>query len=255
MPETRKIIRIDEDLCTGCGECVTACEEGALEVIDGKARVIKESFCDGLGACIGECPEGALTIEERPADAFDEEAVKRHLAERDRAGSPARTPAMPMCPAAALRTFEPAGQAAPVDADLPSMLGHWPIQLRLVPPDAPFLKGADLIVCADCVPFAVPDFHARYLTGRSVVIGCPKLDDIEYYQDKLKEMFAQARPARVTVLRMEVPCCGAMARAVLEAGREAFPDMPVDVHTIGIRGGITCQGAAGPGAELKGVTP
>ena len=255
MPETRKIILIDEERCDGCGQCVTACEEGALEIVDGKARVVRESYCDGLGACIGECPQDALTIEEREADPFDEQAAQRHLGELARRERQKIAPAQG-CPAAALRTFETG--ATPTDTsgqDPSSRLGHWPVQLKLVPPDAPFLKDADLLVCADCVPFAVPDFHERYLAGRAVVVGCPKLDDIAYYRDKLLDLFARARPARVTVLRMEVPCCGALAQAVLDAHARVCPDMPVEVHTIGVRGGVRCEDGPPARAPCEGVSP
>jgi len=249
MRKTRQIIHIDEERCDGCGQCITACAEGALELVDGKARLVGEVYCDGLGACIGECPQGALTIEQRESEPFDEKAV------RGRLESQAPHDAGQGCPAAALRTFHP--ESVPTDVpqqDLPSLLGHWPIQLRLVPPDAPFLKQADLVVCADCVPFAVPDFHRRYLAGRSVVIACPKLDDIDDYRAKLSDLFEQSRPSRVTVLRMEVPCCGALTQAVMDARNKTRPDMPVEVHTIGLGGGIdrevvpdgrsACEGAA-----------
>ena len=252
MPEARKIILIDEDLCDGCGQCVTACEEGALAVIDGKARVIRESYCDGLGACIGECPQGALTLEERPADPFDEQAVERHLAESARRESERVESAAGGCPGAAMRTFETGSTTTGVsEMDAPCRLGHWPVQLKLVPPNAPFLKGADLVVCADCVPFAVPDFHERYLAGRAVVVGCPKLDDIEYYRDKFIDLLIQSRPTRVTVLRMEVPCCSALAQVVLDAKERAGVDVPVDVHVIGVRGGVRCEGEP----EHQGACP
>jgi Fe-S-cluster-containing hydrogenase component 2 len=237
MPTCRKIIRIDQEKCDGCGQCAAACVEGAIAVVDGKARLVSEVYCDGLGACVGECPRGALTIEEREAPLFDEQAVKRHIAAQHHT-----------CPGSVLKTFERAAPAATAPADEePSRLGHWPVQLMLVPPNAPFLRGADLLVCADCVPFAVADFHRRYLDGRAVLVGCPKLDNIDYYRDKLAEVFAVAKPRRITVLRMEVPCCGALARAVVEARDEAAPEMPVEIHTIGIHGGVrreTSQGRA-----------
>ena len=124
---------------------------------------------------------------------------------------------------------------------MPSQLGHWPIQLMLVPPQAPFLKNADLLFCADCVPFTVPDFHFRYMTGRAVIVGCPKLDDLQHYADKLKAMFAEARPRRITVLKMEVPCCHGIAQIAVQARNEVIPDVPIEVHTIGIQGGIECK--------------
>jgi Pyruvate/2-oxoacid:ferredoxin oxidoreductase delta subunit len=225
MRAVRKVIRIDEQKCDGCGQCETACAEGAIRVIDGKARLVKESWCDGLGACLGECPQGAIAMEEREADEFEEPP---HA-----------------CPGSAVRDLPSSGATAGQrrnsnagDQPPPSRLGHWPIQLMLVPERAPFLVGADLVVCADCVPFAVPDFHDRYLAGRSVLVGCPKLDDLGYYREKLEGVLAAARPAKVTVLRMEVPCCGGIAHAVTEARDAVLPDLPVEIHVVGVVGGI-----------------
>ena len=248
----RKIILIDEEKCNGCGQCVDACDEGALAIIDGKAKLVKDSFCDGLGACIGDCPEDALTIVEREADAFDEEAVKNHLRRQSHEHhAPQPEPGAATghhepatyggCPGSALRSFTAMSaegrnevtNSGPAD---PSLLGHWPVQIMLIPPHAPFLKGADLLICADCVPFALRGFHERYLKGRAVLVGCPKLDDLDHYRQKLADIFAEARPARVTVLRMTVPCCGGISHAVLEARDRAAPEMPVEVHTIGVRG-------------------
>ena len=236
----RNVIRIEEDKCDGCGICATACMEGAIAIVDGKARLVSETYCDGLGGCIGECPRGAITIEARDAAAFDEKAV----AQRSR---PSPVPdVLPCgCPGTHVQAIAatPAVHAccdAPV-AEPVSCLGNWPVQLRLVPPTAPFLQGADLVVCADCVPFAVPDFHSRYLAGRVVLVGCPKLDDLASDQKKLTAILGVARPRRVTVLRMEVPCCAGIAQAVLAARDEAIPGLPVEVHTIGIRGGIDCR--------------
>jgi Pyruvate/2-oxoacid:ferredoxin oxidoreductase delta subunit len=294
----RQVIRIDEALCDGCGQCVDACAEGAIRMVDGKARLVSDTYCDGLGACLGECPQGAITLEEREAAPFDEAAVHAHLARTDGGGAheAAATPAPAAaghadnapedagcpsgpgggCPGSGLRDFRvlvagmrpgtgtrTVGPAAPTaaagspgagstthagatdgrtdaTADAPppaSLLGHWPVQLGLVPPSAPFLAGADLLICADCVPFVVPDFHARYLSGRAVVVACPKLDDMAPHRDRLAGILALGRPARVTVLRMEVPCCGGLARAVLDARDAHAPDLPVAIHTWGVRGG------------------
>jgi len=239
----RKIIKIDEDLCDGCGECVPSCEEGALKIIDGKAKLVKDIYCDGLGACLGECPQGALTIEEREAAEFDEKAVDEFLQTEKSAPkspSPLLATGVPHgCPGSALRTM--AAPVAPAASSVPgpqlSSLTHWPVQLMLVPPQAPFLAESDLLICADCVPFTVPDFHSRFLTGRSVVVACPKLDNLDLYREKLKEMFAVARPTSITVLRMEVPCCGGIVDAVLKARDASLPHMPVVIHTMDIRGG------------------
>jgi len=236
---TREIIQIDEERCDGCGECVIACAEGAIQIIDGKARLVSDVYCDGLGACVGECPQGALTVVKRDAPDFDEVAVKQHLT-RHAGAKPSPLPCPTAgggCPSSAMRTMAPAeSDAAPIPGS--SQLGHWPVQLMLVPPHAPFLQGADLLICADCVPFVVPDFHSRYLSGRAVVVGCPKLDDLTHYYEKFKAIFAQARPESVTVLRMEVPCCGGLAGAVMRARGETIPETPMQVHTIGIQGGL-----------------
>jgi ferredoxin len=231
----RKIIHIDEEKCDGCGLCADACHEGAIRIVSGKAKLVSESYCDGLGDCLGECPQGAITIEEREAAGFDEEAVKRHIAARDEA------PPVHACPGSAVRQLRPGDTGAPLygsGAEAPSRLGHWPVQLMLVPPTAPFLRAADLIVVADCVPFALAGLHERYLAGRAVVVGCPKFDDLNHYYEKLKEMFFQAKPRSITVLRMEVPCCGGIAQTVVRAREETVPDTPLEVHTIGIRGEI-----------------
>ena len=238
----RNIITIDDNLCNGCGLCVGKCAEGALQIVDGKARLVSEVYCDGLGACLGECPQGAITIGEREAPAFDERAVHTHLAQRDRQERKAAEPLACGCPGTAMRSFQKsdASHPAPENAsDSPSELAQWPVQLRLVPPHAPFLQGADLLVCADCVPFALPDFHSRYLKRKAVLVGCPKLDDLTYYQEKLTDIFSEAQPASVTVLRMEVPCCGGIARAVVNARDEAAPGMPVEIVTVGIQGTVS----------------
>ncbi len=262
----RKIIEIDEDKCNGCGLCVPGCKEGALQIIDGKARLVSDVYCDGLGACLGECPQGALKVVERDAPEFDEKAVEAHLRTIGRpplaghgphGAAPSPTPAQGHghshghgvgCPGSALRRMSPsptpttaATGGVPADAPPPSQLGHWPVQLMLVPPHAPFLKDADLVLCADCVPFAVPDFHARYLQGRSVLVGCPKLDDAAFYQEKMAAIFQQARPRRVTVLRMEVPCCGGLAHLAQQARAQAGVATPLEIHVIGIQGGIVSR--------------
>ncbi|MBM4398135.1 MAG: 4Fe-4S binding protein [Deltaproteobacteria bacterium] len=241
MRAVRKVIRIDEEKCDGCGECETACAEGAIRVVDGKAKLVKESWCDGLGACLGECPQGAITMEEREADEFVEppQVMKAH----GHGHGHGHGHAGGACPGSAVRRFAAvtapaAASTEPGDQPPPSRLGHWPVQLMLVPERAPFLAGADLVVCADCVPFAVPDFHERYLAGRAVLVGCPKLDDLGYYREKLEGLLATARPAKVTVLRMEVPCCGGIAHAVIEARDAVLPDLPVEVHVVGVGGGI-----------------
>ncbi|MCI2425032.1 4Fe-4S binding protein [Candidatus Acetothermia bacterium] len=233
MSPTRKIVRINEEKCDGCGICVPACAEGALQVIDGKARLVSEIYCDGLGDCLDECPQGAITIEEREAAPFDEEAVKAHLTQPQTETAP-----LPCgCPGSALRSFAPHSDSPPLTEAKkipPSQLGHWPIQLMLIPPGAPFLTKADILICADCVPFIVPDFHFRYLAGHAVLVGCPKLDNISLYRTKLEQIFRQAAPKRITVLRMEVPCCAGLANAVEMAWAAAKLKCPLEIHIVGI---------------------
>ena len=234
--EKRKIVKIDEDLCDGCGLCVPSCAEGALQIIDGKAKLVSEVYCDGLGACLGDCPQGAISIEEREAEGFDEQAVEKYLSEQE---AKKEQPDLPCgCPGSALRTIECAEEPDDVRrAPAKSELSHWPVQLMLVPAGAPFLKGADILIAADCVPFKGPDFHSRYLKGKALLVGCPKLDNLDFYRQKFKDIFAAAQPNSITVLRMEVPCCGGIVHAVVEARDESAPGLPVMVHTIGIREG------------------
>ena len=240
MRTRRAMIKIDEDLCNGCGDCITSCAEGALEIVDGKAKLVSENFCDGLGACLGECPTGALTIEERDADDFDEEAVAVHLAAQKQESAPACPgSASPVggCPGSRLQEIL-AGPAAKESVEVtPSRLSHWPIQLTLVPPTAPFLRDADLLLCADCVPFAMFDFHQRYLaSGRPILIACPKLDNIEPYIEKMGVILESAGLKSLTIVRMEVPCCGGLRHIVRTAMANTGATVPVQEHIIGISG-------------------
>lgn len=243
----RKIIEIDEELCDGCGNCVISCAEGALEIIDGKARVISDNLCDGLGACLGECPQGALKIIEREAEEFDEEAVEEHL--DTRRGSAADDPQAQCppggCPSARIQRFAPATncQAANVpraqaNGSAQSALGHWPVQIRLIPPTAPFLKGADLLVVADCVPVAFPTLHQDFLAGKAVMVGCPKFDDAQAYIDKFAEIFKTAGIHSVTTVVMEVPCCSGLPSIVKKGMEKAGVDVPSKQVTISTRGEI-----------------
>ncbi len=243
MKIKRKIIQIDEEKCNGCGNCIINCAEGALAIVDGKAKVISDNLCDGLGACLGECPTDALRIVEREAEAFDEAAVEAHLADRSEGEAPAPQPSLACgCPSAQLQTFAPRAAArrttgAGADA-APSALAHWPVQIRLIPPDAPFLKGADLLVVADCVPVAFPSLHRDYLQGRAVMLGCPKFDDGQAYIDKFAAIFKTAGIRSITAVVMEVPCCSGlphMVRKGLEKARAAIPFTQV---TVGTRGEI-----------------
>jgi ferredoxin len=241
MKRVRKIIEIDEERCDGCGQCVISCAEGALAIVDGKARLISEVYCDGLGACLGECPQGALKITSREADEFDPEAVEAFLEQKGRE-EPAIPAAAPSgCPSAQLRTFEvscdeasrPAAQAAEGSA-----LSHWPVQIRLIPPTAPFLKGRDILVAADCVPVAYPHFHADFLQGKAVLIGCPKFDNIQEYLSRFTEIFRTAEIRSVTVLTMEVPCCSGLPTMLRKAMEAAGRKVPMEEIVISSQGKV-----------------
>jgi Pyruvate/2-oxoacid:ferredoxin oxidoreductase delta subunit len=241
MRTRRQIIRIDEEKCDGCGQCVIACAEGAIKIVDGKARLISEAYCDGLGACIGDCPQAALTIEEREADAFSEEAVEEHLA---RSGEPAEAEPSPLacgCPSAMAQTLErEAAPSAEVEttAAAPSQLSNWPVQIHLVPPVAPYLDGTDLVIAADCTAFAFADFHRRFLTDRVLLVGCPKLDDAWFYRAKLAEVISQNDIRSVEVVYMEVPCCSGLMRVVEQALGDSGKRVPFTLTKIAIKGEI-----------------
>jgi len=253
----RKIVKIDEELCNGCGVCVPSCAEGAIRVIDGKARLMGENLCDGLGACLGECPQGAISVEEREADSYDEHAVAAmkpaekpvdscrcgdHPVHFD-APSPAHAHAAHHgggCPGAAVREFgnrhnDDEGTCGPV----PSQLRQWPVQLHLLPPTAPFLRGADLVLAADCAAFSFGDFHNRFMRGKALAIACPKLDSgLDIYLEKLTAMIDLSGLDTITVVVMEVPCCNGLlslaSRAIAAAGRK----IPLKMVRIGLQGDI-----------------
>jgi len=241
----RKIIEIDEDLCDGCGNCVTGCAEGALQIVDGKAKVASESFCDGLGACICECPTGALKIVEREAPPFNEEAVKKHLSEKEKEAQ-----TMPCgCPSAHIEIFDKPSacesankpkrfESAPED----SSLSHWPIQIKLIPAGAPFLKGADLLVLADCTAVAFPCLHRDWLKGKVVMMGCPKFDDGQEYAQKFADIFKTAGIKSVTVAVMEVPCCAGMPMIVKKGMAAAGKKIPTKEIVLSLRGKILKNG-------------
>ena len=246
MKVVRKIIEIDEDLCDGCGNCVPSCAEGALEIIDGKARVVADIYCDGLGACLGECPQDALSIVEREAEEFDEEAVEEFLAQK-KAAQPEEPRVMPMvsggCPSARMQTFKSATadtQTSQTSADLEaeSALTHWPVQIMLVPPTAPFLKGADLLVLADCVPVAFPTLHQDFLQGKAVMMGCPKFDDVQHYVEKFAQICKVSGIKSITSVVMEVPCCSALPMIVKKGMELSGESIPMEEVVISTRGKV-----------------
>ncbi len=241
----RLIIQIDEEKCTGCGQCILDCAEGALAIVDGKAKLIKDSYCDGLGACLN-CPEGALQLIEREADDFDEEEALAAKAERDGlAGKPAGhgphglSHGMPHkpggCPGSMARALKPLSPAAvAANPGLATDLPSWPIQLRLVPPTAAFLKGAHVLLAAHCAGFALPNLHKDWIAGRIPIIACPKLEDNAALLEKLTAIIKSGQIARLTVLRMSVPCCGGLERLVQQALKDAQSDIPVESHIVAV---------------------
>ncbi len=233
----RKIIGIDEEKCNGCGVCVPACAEGALQIIDGKAKLVSEKYCDGLGACLGECPQGAITIEERAAEEFDEEAAKLHLEEKKHT----MEELLCGCPSATVTQFErqETTEGAPIEAtNQQSMLGHWPVQLTLVPPTAPFLQRADLVLVADCVPFAYAEFHRDFLRDHSLLVACPKLDDFQAHLEKLTDILRHSSVKSLTVVHMEVPCCSGLVHMTKQAVQLSGKDIPFKEVTVSIKGDL-----------------
>ena len=235
----RNIVEIDEEKCDGCGLCVITCAEGALEIRDGKAKIIKDMYCDGLGACIGECPQGALKIVKKEAAPFNEKATEEHLKslrEKKTEESPLRAEAG--CPGAKLVHFQCQTPAAATQetGSTASELRNWPVQIHLLPATAPFFDGAELLIAADCVPFAMGDFHQRLLSGKILAVGCPKLDDSEFYLDKLAQIFADNDIKSITIGYMEVPCCAGLLRMVYKALEASGKEIPVDITKVSIRG-------------------
>jgi len=232
----RNIVKIDEEKCDGCGQCVEACAEGAIKIIDGKAKLVSEVYCDGLGACIGHCPQDAITVEKREAAEFDEEATKKHLAQGQDADHNKTAFVCPGMMAEKLR--EKGDTPEPTAADVPSQLGHWPVQLKLVSPNASYFADADLLLVADCVPFAMGDFHSKFLKGRSIVVGCPKLDDAEFYIEKFGAILKANKLNSLTVIHMEVPCCSGLTRIAREAIARSGIKLPFKDVTIDLRGNV-----------------
>lgn len=275
----RKIIKIDEKKCTGCSLCIPNCPEGALQIIDGKARLISDLFCDGLGACIGHCPEGAISIEERDAEAYDEKTVMlniikqgknvikahlQHLKEHgenkllsdalavlkekkikspleENATHAPHTHGMAGCPGAKVMDFRKKTSTVKKDRAIPTMeseLTQWPIQIMLVPPHAPYLNNCDLLIAADCVPFAYPNFHTDLLKGKVVLVGCPKLDDIAFYKERISQIVRNQNLKSITYVYMEVPCCHGMVNVIQSAISDSGKNIPFEDIMISIRGQI-----------------
>jgi ferredoxin len=257
----RQIISIDEERCDGCGACVPSCAEGALQIVNGKARLIKESFCDGLGACLGECPQGALTIVELETEAYDEAQVLAHLRDIDprlavdhavRSRSHAVDPipligagdaatagergSIPACPSIRVTQWDVAEEPAPVMARQRSQLRQWPVQLHLLPVQAPFFEDADLVLVADCVPFAYANFHEDFLRGNVVAVGCPKLDDARAYVDKVTQILLHSNIRSLKVAYMEVPCCRGLVQIARQALASSGKQIPFETVMITIAG-------------------
>jgi Fe-S-cluster-containing hydrogenase component 2 len=216
----RKIVHINEELCNGCGLCIPSCTEGALQIVDGKARLVKDDYCDGLGACLGRCPQKAISIAERDAQAFDGKAVHLHLAGQRSLGS-------------TVQFVQSSDTKLQRDQ---SALTQWPVQLNLVPVEAPFYNDRELLIVADCVPVAYPNLHSQLLSGRSVVIGCPKFDDARGCAEKLGEILKRNNVKSITVAHMEVPCCSGLAWIVDKAMAAAEEQVPVNRYVITTKG-------------------
>lgn len=232
----RSIINIDEEKCNGCGQCIVDCAEAALQIVNGKAKLVKEIYCDGLGACLGSCPTGALTIVRRESEPFDEAATEEHMkAVRTSEDEPCG------CPGTKAVDFTEKTNTV-AHAETKPELTNWPVQLKLVATNAPYLNGADLLLAADCTAFSTINFHSRFIKGKKLVIACPKLDDAQFYYEKLGEMFSNNSIKSITVVRMEVPCCGGLAYVVKKAIETSKRDIPYHEVVIGIKGDILGEG-------------
>ncbi|ACL04031.1 4Fe-4S ferredoxin iron-sulfur binding domain protein [Desulfatibacillum aliphaticivorans] len=244
----RKIIEINEEKCDGCGQCILSCAEGALEIVDGKAKLVGDILCDGLGACLGECPQDALHLIEREAPEFDEEAVHERMAKM-KDGAP-KAPAGFGCPSsqAMIMTMPPQGTPGEAGA---SSLGHWPVKLQLMGPNTPFLKGADLVLLADCAAASNPALHQKVLPNKAIAMGCPKLDDLQAHIDKLAQILEGATPKSLTVMFMDVPCCKGFVYAAQKAVEKAGVDMPIGLIQIGRNGDVLMEGALDEKGKLS----
>ena len=234
----RKIIHIDEERCTGCGLCAKACHEGAIEMVNGKAKLVRENFCDGFGDCLPNCPAGAITFKEREAPAYDEAAVKAEKEKKAKSKQMSGAAHRGGCPGSSVMRVERGEeQEAPLAAKPVSRLNQWPCQIRLVPAKAPFFDGAKLLIAADCTAYAYAGFHEDFMKGKIALIGCPKLDAVDY-SEKLTEILRENDIKSVTVLRMDVPCCGGLQYAAEKALKDSGRFIPWQVVTISRDGRI-----------------
>ncbi|MDO8302191.1 MAG: 4Fe-4S binding protein [Sedimentisphaerales bacterium] len=239
----RKIVKIDEEKCNGCGQCINACAEGAIALVNGKAKLVSETYCDGLGACLGTCPQDAITIESRAAEEFSEEEVAKHLQKTAKTQhTPVASPQSGgfVCPGTMTKKLRDQ-KATETDTSLAaveSQLTHWPIQLKLISPNAPYLKNADLLLAGDCVPFAMGNFHSTLLKGRCVLVGCPKLDDSQFYIEKFAQILKANNPRSLTVVHMEVPCCFGLKQIAEEAMKLSGVHIAIKDVTISLTGEI-----------------
>ncbi|MDO5834775.1 MAG: 4Fe-4S binding protein [Lachnospiraceae bacterium] len=226
----RKLIHIDEDRCNGCGICASACHEGAIGIVDGKAKLLRDDYCDGMGDCLPTCPTGAISFEEREAAAYDEAAVQEKMKHMHEGG----------CPGSRVRMMQPAEEteaSATAHTSAVSQLRNWPVQIKLAPVNAPYFDGAKLLIAADCTAYAYADFHQEFIRGRVALVGCPKLDDADY-SEKLTEIIRNNDIQSVTIVRMEVPCCGGLEMAAKKALQASGKFIPWQVVTISIDGKI-----------------
>lgn len=224
----RRIIEINEEKCNGCGACATACHEGAIAMVNGKAKLMRDDYCDGLGDCLPTCEAGAIQFVEREAAEFDKEAVLKNMKEKENASGCS-------CPGSMAKEIkhEEDINSLPSGGKVKSELGQWPVQIKLVPVNAPYFNGADLLIAADCTAYACGDFHDRFMKGRVTIVGCPKLDDIDY-SEKLTEIIKNNDIKSVTVVRMDVPCCGGMENAVKKALQDSGKFIPWQVVTLNV---------------------